>query len=175
MKYKQKVDTIASLALILIGTILLLLPLYKINSLKWINLIIYSAYSIINLIRFILTRKSKDYEGLYTFFASLAVAIFSIIFKSETSPLNLSLTLMIWIILMSLIKLKKADYYHDRRDRMWKINIFNLGMFVLCGLLTSINLYYEATVQIIVIGFFFMINGILEVFDPLVKTLISHS
>ena len=76
---------------------------------------------------------------------------------------------------MSLIKLKKADYYHDRRDRMWKLNILMLGIFILCGLLTSINLYYEADVQVIVIGFFFMINGILEMFDPIVKTLITHA
>lgn len=175
MKYKQKVETLTSLVLILIGTILLLCPLYKITDIKWINLIIFLSYAIINLLKFILTYKSKDYEGLFTCLASIVAAITSIVLKSEKSAINLSLTLMIWIILLSLIKLKKADYYHDRRDRMWKLNILMLGIFILCGLLTSINLYYEADVQVIVIGFFFMINGILEMFDPIVKTLITHA
>lgn len=76
---------------------------------------------------------------------------------------------------MSLAKLKKMDYYHDKRDRMWKIRAFNLGLFILSGVLASINLSYSGEIQIIVIGFFMLIHGILELFDPLVKTLIAHS
>ena len=110
MKYKQKVETLTSLVLILIGTLLLLCPLYKITDIKWINLIIFLSYAIINLLKFILTYKSKDYEGLFTCLASIVAAITSIVLKSEKSAINLSLTLMIWIILLSLIKLKKADY-----------------------------------------------------------------
>ena len=41
--------------------------------------------------------------------------------------------------------------------------------------ITSINLYYEPNVQVIVIGFFFLVNGILELIEPIVKTLIAHS
>jgi uncharacterized membrane protein HdeD (DUF308 family) len=76
---------------------------------------------------------------------------------------------------MSLTKLKKADYYHDRRDRMWKYSATNLGLFLLTGLLASINLAYGLETQIIVLGFFILINGILELFEPIIKTLIAHS
>ena len=41
------------------------------------------------------------------------------------------------------------------------------------GLLTSINLYYETSVQVVVLGFFFYTHGILELIDPLVKYLLS--
>ena len=60
MKYKQKVETLTSLVLILIGTLLLLCPLYKITDIKWINLIIFLSYAIINLLKFILTYKFSD-------------------------------------------------------------------------------------------------------------------
>jgi uncharacterized membrane protein HdeD (DUF308 family) len=76
---------------------------------------------------------------------------------------------------MSLAKLKKMDYYHDKNDRMWKIRFINLGLFIIAGILTSINLAYVSTVQVLVIGFFMLIHGILELFDPIVKTLIAHS
>lgn len=75
---------------------------------------------------------------------------------------------------MSLIKLKKADYYHDRRDRMGKINIFMLVVFIITGLLTAINLGYDNKVQIIILGYFFLVNGLLQMIDPIVKSLISH-
>jgi uncharacterized membrane protein HdeD (DUF308 family) len=87
-------------------------------------------------------------------------------------PKNLAMCLMGWITLMSLIKLKKSDYYHDRNDRMWKLNIIMLGIFILSGILTSINLLHESEVQVIIIGFFLFINGILDLMDPYVKSLI---
>ena len=79
---------------------------------------------------------------------------------------------MIWTILIALTKLKKADYYHDRKDRMWKLRLFTLVTFILISVLTSINLANENVT--IIIGFYFTINGLLEMFDPIAKTLIKH-
>ena len=76
---------------------------------------------------------------------------------------------------MSLAKLKKMDYYHDKKDRMWKIRFINLGLFIITGILTSINLAYPNSVQVLIIGYFLLTHGILELFDPIVKTLIAHS
>lgn len=134
----------------------------------------FGFYTILNAIQFILTIDSKDYEGLYSAIASLIVLLATIFIK-ESTPRFLALELMTWITLMALAKLKKMDYYHDRRDRMWKLRVFNLVFFVLAGLLTSINLSYSSEVQIIVLGFFMLIHGMLEIFDPIVKTLIAHS
>ena len=76
---------------------------------------------------------------------------------------------------MSLAKLKKMDYYHDKNDRMWKIRFLNLSLFIITGILTCINLAYTSAVQVLIVGFFMLVHGILELFDPIVKTLIAHS
>lgn len=175
MKQKQKVDTIVALFLILIGTLLLLMPLYNYLKIKTIIIIIFGLYTIINLTKFILTIKEKDYEGLHASLASLLIMIICFFLKLENNPRLIAMTLMAWIILMSLAKLKKIDYYHDRRDRMWKIKTFILSLFILAGLLTSINLAHEEIVQIIILGYFMLIHGILELFEPIIKTIISHS
>lgn len=175
MKTKQKVDLSIALCLIFIGIILLIMPLIKITNIKWLSTIVFSLYTVLNFIQFILTRKSKDYEGLYSAVASLIVLIINIFLNPSNSPRSLAMLLMLWITLMSLAKLIKTDYYHDRRDRMWKFRIFNLILFILSGILTSINLSYSREVQIIVIGFFMLIHGILELFDPITKYLIAHS
>lgn len=175
MKKKQKVDMGIAIFLILIGVILLILPLFNISNIKWLNTGIFSLYTILNLIQFILTKESKDYEGLHSAIGSLIVLIANLLIRPINNPKTLSMLLMTWIIFMSLAKLKKMDYYHDRRDRMWKIRAFNLSLFILAGVLTCINLAYEGVVQVLVIGFFMLIHGILELFDPIVKTLIAHS
>ena len=175
MKFKQKIDTIIAIFLIFIGIILLILPTFNITNIKYLSIGIFALYTILNLIQFILTRKSKDYEGLHSAIGSLIIFIASIATSPENSPKTLAMLLMTWIIFMSLAKLKKMDYYHDKNDRMWKIRFINLGLFIIAGILTSINLAYVSTVQVLVIGFFMLIHGILELFDPIVKTLIAHS
>lgn len=174
MKKKQIVDISIALCLILIGILLLVLPLFKVTNINYLSIIVFGLYTVLNAIQFILTIDSKDYEGLYSAIASLIVLLATIFIK-ESTPRILALELMTWITLMALAKLKKMDYYHDRRDRMWKLRVFNLVFFVLAGLLTSINLSYSSEVQIIVLGFFMLIHGMLEIFDPIVKTLIAHS
>ncbi|MEG1647977.1 MAG: hypothetical protein RR325_04350, partial [Bacilli bacterium] len=109
----------------------------------------------------------KDYECLFTTFASLITFIVALKLDIQNVPWYLAVTLFIWIILMSLIKLKKADYYNDRKSNIWILKVVTLILFILTGLLATINLYYEADVQIIVLGFFYLIHGILELLDPL--------
>ena len=174
MKKKQKVDLSIALCLILIGVALLILPIFKITDIKWLSTIIFALYTILNSIQFILTKESKDYEGLHSALASLFVLAASLIWNPSESPRNLAMLLMAWIVLMSVAKLKKTDYYHDRKDKMWKLRLFNLGLFILAGILTSINLSYSSEIQVIVIGFFMLIHGILELFDPITKYLIAR-
>ena len=171
MKTKQKIDISIGIIYILTGTLFLLFPIYHITNLKMIFLIAFSIVSLLTLIQFIINRKTKDYTGLYSFIVNLLFALSMIIVKVQT-PKNLAMCLMGWVILMSLIRLKKSDYYHDRKDRMWKLNLIMLGIFILAGILTSINLLHESGVQIIIIGYFLFINGILDIMDPFVKSLI---
>ncbi len=175
MKFKQKVDTTIALLLILIGIVLLVLPIFNITNIKYLSIAIFTLYTILNLVQFILTKKSKDYEGLHSAIGSFIVVIASIVTSPESQPKTLAMLLMTWIIFMSLAKLKKMDYYHDKNDRMWKIRFLNLSLFIITGILTCINLAYTSAVQVLIVGFFMLVHGILELFDPIVKTLIAHS
>lgn len=168
-------DTIIALISILIGVVVLVLPLIGLTDIKWISLSIFSIHTILGIFQFLLTYESKDYEGLHSALSSLVIVIAHFFFDPSSSPRVLGIFLIAWILLMSLTKLKKADYYHDRKDRMWKYSASNLGLFIIAGLLTSINLAYGIESQIIVLGYFMLIHGILELYEPIVKTLIAHS
>ena len=167
MKKKQIVDLIIALILVLCGSLLLIFPLLSFINVKKIFLVVLIVYGLLNLIQFLLTIKDKDYEGLFTAFASFITIVVVSSLDIEKVPWYLALSLFIWIILMSLIKLKKADYYHDRKNNVWILKIVTLILFILSGLLTIINLYYSSDVQILVLGFFYLIHGILELLDPL--------
>ena len=174
MKRKQIVDLITAVTLIIVGSILLIFPLLKIVNVKYIFMGVLSFYGVMNLIQYLLTTKSKDYEGLFTMIASIITLVILGLVSIEKNPLNLALTLFVWITLMSLIKLKKCDYYHDRHKKIYILRIITLILFVLTGLLCTINLYYEPQVQVLVLGFFYFIHGILELVDPITNYLISE-
>lgn len=175
MKYKQKIDLIIALILLLIGIVLILLPIYITPNMTIVIRVIFSAYAMLNLIQYLLTSKSKDYEGIHVAIVSIIALATSFIFDVTKTCKILAMVLMLWISLMSLVKLKKVDYYHDRKDRIWKLSLFTMILFVLCGIATSISLTYISNVQSIVIGFFLIINAIIELFEPIVKTLIAHA
>ena len=165
MRKKELIDLITGISLMLIAAIVLLLPSFKVNDLSFILKMIFGFYALIKFVQFILIMKDKDYESLFTSIVSL-VSLISL-FIIELSNKHLILVLMIWMGLMCLVKLKKADFYHDRKNKMWILRLFILFTFLTTGLLTGMNLYYESSVQTIIIGFFFFINGILDIIDPL--------
>lgn len=169
MKKKVKIDLGLEIVLLLISFLILLFPSFKITNVKLALSIIYGSYALLKLIGFILSRKEKDYEGLFTSVISLTTLIATIILKSTTK--NIVLVLMIWIAFMSLVKLKKSDFYHDKNNKLWTLRIFILIVFIISGVLTGMNLAYVSDVQILIIGYFFLINNLLDTIDPITNHL----
>ena len=167
MNKTQKVELIIAAFLIICGSLVLIFPLFQFVKVKFIFISVLAVYGLLNLIKFILVRESKDYEGLFTTLASIVALIVVCFLDVDNVPWYLALSLFIWIIFMSLIKLKKADYYNDRKNKVWILEIVTLILFILSGLLTTINLYYENDIQVLVLGYFYLIHGILELVDPL--------
>ena len=173
MKKKELVDLITGIFLMLLAGVILLLPTFKVNDLNFILKTIFGFYALIKAAQFILILKEKDVESLFTCLISLGAFISLYLIDATTK--NLVLVLIIWMGLMCLIKLKKADFYHDRENKMWILRVFILFAFLTSGLLTGLNLYYEASVQTIIVGFFFFINGILDVVDPIALYLMENN
>lgn len=168
MNRKQIVELVIAAFLIICGSVILLFPLFHFVKVKWIFLGVIGVYVILNIVKFIFSYKSKDYEGLFSAIASIIVFIIAWNLDIAKVPWYLALCLLIWIILLSLIKLKKSDYYNDRKNKMWVMEVITLMLFILSGLLTTMNLYYENDIQVLILGYFFFIHGMLELFDPLV-------
>ena len=174
MKKKQKVDLIVAVLLSLVGITLTLLPNFKIFDLEKILFTVMMIYATLNLIQFVFTKESRDYEGLFTSIFSYLIGISGLYFDLFNGKVEMVAIILSWIILMSLVKFKKCDYYHDRNNKMWIIRIVTLILFIITGLLTGINLYYSKDVQILILGFFFYIHGILEMIDPLALYLMEN-
>ena len=173
MDRRTLTEFITAWILVVIGGVVTILPIFNIVNVRTVFTIIISLYGIIHLIKNIFILNAKEYSGFSTAGASVFSLILMLFLDVNDSPWNLALILFIWVILMSLIKLKESDYYHDRKNKIWLLNVVNLIIFIITGVLSAINLYYTGDIQILVLGFFFLINGILELMDPLSVYIIS--
>jgi uncharacterized membrane protein HdeD (DUF308 family) len=112
-------------------------------------------------------------EGLYTALSSVLVGVADLFLPFDNN-LVLPLSIMSWTILMSIIKVVKADYYNDRKDITWKYKMVTLIVFMVISVLTSVALNYNSNVQVLIMGYYFIINGILEVSEVIVKYLTTR-
>lgn len=167
MNKKQLTPVVLATLLIIIGVITISLPILDFVNLR---LTLYGAFGLIalfNLVSFIITYKDKDVESILTFLVS-ALIIVLVKTLDIREFFNVSMILFIWTAFISLVRLKKADYYNDRKNKAWIIQMVSIAIFVLTGLLTAINMSYSSEIQILLFGYFFLINGILELVDPLI-------
>lgn len=171
MKNKKLFSIISSLAILFIGIFLLVFPnlIVDVDNVNTLFYTIMYIYAMIIFCDYFITREDGDYEKLFTALACTLAGTSGIIFNLESTPMVLSLTLISWVSIMAIIKLIKVDYLMDRNNKMWNVKIVLFGSFILIGILTSINLYYEITTQTLILGFFFLINGLLELSYPLIE------
>ena len=170
---KNKINLICSAILLLVGLAMFILPWIKILDPVKILYVVFSIYALVKLVEYFLTRNGSDLENLYTAIASALAAISGFRFINYEPRIVLSMTLASWVAVMSIIKLIKLDYYHDRENGMLYVNLITFSLFILLGLLTSINLYFNETVQYIMLAFFFVVNGLLMLAENGIRILVT--
>lgn len=170
---KNKINLICSAILLLVGLAMFILPWIKILDPVKILYVVFSIYALVKLVEYFLTRNGSDLENLYTAIASALAAISGFRFINYEPTIVLSMTLASWVAVMAIIKLIKLDYYHDRENGMLYVNLITFSLFILLGLLTSINLYFNETVQYIMLAFFFVVNGLLMLAENGIRILVT--
>lgn len=172
-RFKNKINLITSAVIITLGILLFIFPWFGIEEPNNLLYLLFAIYAGIKLIEYILTRNGTDRENLYTAIACALASVSGFKFSEYSSPMVLSLTLISWVGIMSVIKLIKLDYYHDRKNGMFYVNLVSFSLFLLLGLLTSINLYFNETVQTLMLAFFFVCNGILSLAENGIRILVT--
>ena len=176
VKLRDRTNFIVSFVLVLMGIFMLVEPFLGYMEPNMLLYVIFSIYALVKIIEVIITRNNNsDYEDIFTAIACALAAISGFKFINYEPAMVLSITLVSWVGIMAIIKLIKLDFYHDRENGMFYVNLTTFSLFLLLGLLTSINLYFSETVQILMLGFFFVINGLLNLAEDGIRILVSRN
>lgn len=165
---KIKINIGFSLIIILLGTFFLIFPSINVTDASNLLYLILIVIGLLKFIEFMLSHDNKDYEQLFSSFACFITCGFNSLVNFKN---KLPLTLFVFVGLTCIIKLIKADYFNDRKNKLWYICIANLLIFLVIGLIASLNLYYNTEIQTLFIGFVIVVYGFLDLVVPFIKYL----
>lgn len=164
-KNKNVILIITSILTLFIGLIFFIE-----DSIKFINgcEIFYIAmlmYFGLEFINYLLTKNKTGTNSLYISLACLIASVSGIKYMNEPTNMVLTITLIGWMVMMVVIKLIKIEELRDNLNNSAFINMFSMSLFILLGFLTITNLYKGISNQVMILGFFFTVNGILNIVE----------
>lgn len=175
MKKYHVVQFICFLLVFLVGASLMVYPSLGLSDPNYLFFIIMMFYGLMTYILYLLVRRKDDYEYLFVALISVVAGASGILFRGKNPTMVLSLSLIGWMSFVSMVKLIKIDYYHDRGNVLWLIRTITFALYIIITTLTCINLYYNIEVQSLMLGYLFMIVPILECFDPISDYLVNKN
>ena len=149
--------------ILLFGCCFLLFPLFHITNIALVFRLFLAMFTIISLTGFVAQYKNKEYSSFLIFLISIILLILSFLVSLTEQPKILALSLLVWILFVSLAKVKRADFFHDRKSKIWCLEISLLFLFFLNGIFTCINFAFSETTTVLNFGYFTFLYGVLEI------------
>ena len=153
--------------LLLLGLCFLLFPLFQITDITLVFRLFLAVFAIVSVIMFVSQYKNKEYSSFSIFCISILLLIGSFLFPLTVEPKNLALSLLVWILFVSLAKIKRADFFHDRKSKIWCLEISLFFLFFLNGVCTCVNFAFSEVTSVLCFGYFTFLYGVLEIQESL--------
>ncbi len=164
-------SVLGSFFLILYGTFLLCSSYISFSNIKVFISLFFLFYGLFHLLAYLIDTKEKEYSNLWLVFIGLVLAILSFYWIDFSISKSFAFLILGFSFFVSIVKLKKADYFHDRKSKFWMFVVSELLLFLLFSILTSLHFFYEESVLIIVLGFYVFGVGIFEFFESFILLL----
>ena len=165
-----------SAALFILGIIYIISPsiittkVYRVNNFV---IVMLALYGLANLIKYIVINY-KTYEKVYLCLGSCAIAILNVILSAFIDATTVfTMSIMLFTLVVTGVKLFAVDYYYQRKDSYWYIITMLLIIFLIVGLVISIALLNHPDIQVVSLGFFVIIIAILDAVDTSIKCMLK--
>lgn len=165
VKTKNIILLITSLFVLLVGCSFFLSDIIKFVKGTEIFYIVMLLYFGAEFTNYLLTRKITGMHSLYISMVCLIASVSGLLYGEAPINLVLTYTMIGWSFAMIVIKLIKIEELRNKTNYSLFINMFTLSLFILLGFLTITNIYMEITNVCLMLGFFFTVNGILNMVE----------
>lgn len=169
MKRYYVVQVVIDISIVVLGIFLLLFP--QVASLG-ANIVLYTLMAIyagLELLEYLIGGETT--ESLYLF-SSAAVCAFSGFFLRNYDHKGvLSITFLVWILMVSIIKIMNLENIYESKKRLFTIKIGMMSTITMMGILISINIYFGISKINYMIALMFLSYGFLEILSDMMDYL----
>ncbi len=165
LKSRDIVLIISAIILLFVGVFFFLekyINFVEGNQIFYVVMLIYFGIEFIN---YILTKKSTGMNSLYISLVSLIASVSGLLYGKTSTSTVISITLGSWVVAMIVIKLIRIEELRSKLNPIVFINLFTLSMFILLSFLAVVNIYKEITNVCLMMGFFYIVYGILNLIE----------
>ena len=142
------VGIVCSIAIFMMGVIYLTIPSYyglaAMHNINANNLFVSGLlmFACVNLVKYIVVGKNPTSERVYMTVASAGSGALNIILGGffENQHMVLAISIMVFVLAITTVKLFSIDYYHDNKDAFFYIETMLLCLFLVVGVVISVNL-----------------------------------
>lgn len=132
------------------------------------------VYSVLNFAEYVILGKNPNNENIWlSIVASLSGILNILIGLALNHTTTLAISLAIFVFGTCAVRLFTIDYYHDRKDAYFYIEIMITSILLLIGVVICFNLFNDAVIQTIILGFFFIITSLIEASDVGLRTMLK--
>lgn len=154
-------QVLLSLLIMIMGIIIMIFKSFGLVEIVLYISILFYVLAFLSILAYFIKRKEGDYEILLLALISVITATFLFLFKNDNVPMILGIGMTIFNILEIMNRTYKIITLKQEENFMWIIKFIITFVIGVLGLLTTINLFKEITVQTMMIAYYFITFGFL--------------
>lgn len=160
MKKYYTVQILIDIVVIILGFITFLFPSISNENANIVFYTLMSIYAGLNLCEYLIVKEVK--EPLYLFFASAVGAFSGFFLREYNTNIVLSITLAVWISMISIIKIINLENIYKKKVNLFIIKLASMSAIIMIGILISINMYFQISTISYMLGLMYISYGFLE-------------
>lgn len=174
IKLNYLIDIVTYFLVLILGIIMVSLSFGKINNYVLFVMTFFYILSTILLISYFLCRKDNNYEKLFLSLVSAIMTGILFYISDVKSIICLGVSLFIFIILVVIVKSIGIFVHHKNRGLNCEVKSIVTLFIVLTGVMTGYILTNQFFFQLIIFGYFFIVFGLLNLFEPIILILLDY-
>lgn len=163
-----------SIVILLIGGALMIFKTFGLNDIILYVSILFYTFSFFSVICYFIKRKDGDYEILLLSLINIIIATFMFVLKNDDSTMVLGLGMLVYTVLVLCNRGYKIINLRSENNFMWIIKFISTFLITLVGILTSINLFTNVTVETLMFGYYFISFGFILLIEDLIELFVTE-
>lgn len=167
-------NLILSVIVLIMGIVIMIFKAFGLTDIILYVSVLFYIYAFFSIIAYFVKRKEGDYELLLLSLINIIVATYMFVFQKDNLPMILGSAMTVYTILVVANRGYKVLMLKNQNNFTWVVKFIMTFLLAFIGILTTINLFNETTVQTMMMGYYFITTGVLMTIESSIELFVTE-